>query len=317
MYVVIVCANCNGASQVDEDALGKMVQCPLCGKPTAARTKEAVLPVAKPLEQSVSDAPLSLDDAPASPIANASAKPQAAPVKKAIYIGLSLFATLVLMGLIYGAFRYGNGDIPDSSWKKFKPPDGKCEVSLPGEPEAEEIPAEGFAVLGGKRFVVNRWFEKIRVGFGWIDLDADRLQGVKFDQIALPFRDRELKRLNGKMTAEGTVNFIVGKRPFEARLYQIETDKEKVVLQIYFDADVKRLRSHEIVEKIRDEFQFFAPLGLNPAGVGVPIELKFDQRRLVIDPGEKLRLYFAIIGGKKVVADAPWVTKFFNSFVPE
>ncbi len=46
MFVVIVCTNCEGASQVDEATLGQVVQCPHCGKPTTARPKEAVLPVA-------------------------------------------------------------------------------------------------------------------------------------------------------------------------------------------------------------------------------------------------------------------------------
>ena len=50
MYIVIVCVNCNGSSQVEEEVLGKVVQCPLCDKPTVARTQMAVLPVAKPID---------------------------------------------------------------------------------------------------------------------------------------------------------------------------------------------------------------------------------------------------------------------------
>src|SRR5580700_10069431 len=63
MFVVIVCTNCQGASQVGEAVLGQPVQCPLCGKPTVARTREAVLPLAKPIQEHL----LSLDDDPQLP----------------------------------------------------------------------------------------------------------------------------------------------------------------------------------------------------------------------------------------------------------
>ena len=43
----------------------------------------------------------------------------------------------------------------------------------------------------------------------------------------------------------------------------------------------------------------------------------FDHERRPENTGEPLRLYFAMVRGKKVVPDAAWVQKFFNSFQPE
>ena len=292
MYLVIVCAHCGGSSQIEEGALGKMVECPLCNKPTLARTREAVLPVAKPIDSppapsapvtASSVVPLSLDEDPIPPdsITNASlATAKAAkgpskrtPLRTALYASGSLFLTLLLMGGIYGLFRYGSGDIPSGAWKTYSPPDGRCSVLLPGDPEVQDIPAEEYVIhgnRGGKRFTVWRWFERVRVSFGWIDLDAERLKGVQFDQISIPFREGELKRLNGQLKAESIVNFVVGKRKFESALFQIEADGQKHIVQIFLEAE-----------------------------------------------SDRRRLYIASVSGKKVAADTAWVQKFFNSFVPE
>ncbi len=208
---------------------------------------------------------LSLDDEP--PLAPTLAKP---PRFRAGPVALSLLCTVVLMAAVYFAFRYGNGDVPNGVWQTYEPPHGHCSVLMPGEPAQEDMPPGGFATTGGQRFGLNRWFERVHVSFGWYDLDAERLQGVQFDQIALPLRDQELKRLNAKLVTSSTVNFVVGKRKFDAMRFQIDGDGIKTITQLYLE----------------------------------------------VKP-ERSRIFVASVSGRKIVPDAPWMQKFFNSLVPE
>jgi hypothetical protein len=336
MYVVIVCAHCNGSSQVDETLIGQAVQCPLCGKPTVARTPEAILPVARPLEApmpaATPEAPLSLDDAPplpplkserSAPRPDAPKPPRAkqSPLRTAVYAGTSLILTLLLMALIYWGFRYRSHDIPLSawSWQTFKPPEGKCTIDFPGEPEAEDIPAGRFGILGGKRFVVKQWLERFQItlAFGWADLDADKWLLSKFDQAVIPIRDAEARWLEGKVTGEATVNFVVGKRKFEARQYQIDAGEAKAQLQIYFDSDSSHLLYHDVEETLQQEILTFAPMGSSPTGFWLPIEIPLKVQKRVVEPGQSFRLWFASVSGKKITPETKWLPKFFNSFVPQ
>ena len=58
-------------------------------------------------------------------------------------------------------------------------------------------------------------------------------------------------------------------------------------------------------------------LAVEFGGVWLPIEVPVEIRQRVIDPGERLRLYFATVKGKKITAETKWVSRFFNSFGPE
>jgi hypothetical protein len=329
MFVVIVCANCQGASQVDQVALGQVVQCPLCGKTTVARTREAVLPVAKPIEEQ----PLSLDDDdrlltpsranpefPPEPRGeHAPAKPYAkrSPLATALYTTISLVFTLLVMGAIYGAFRYGNGDVSASDFQTFTPPGGNCTVQMPGEPVAEDVPVEGYAVLNSKRFMVNRWFERVRISFGWIDLEASKLEGATLDQIAVPFREREVKRLNAKIEGESLLEYVAGKHKLQAKRTKLDTPQGKAILQVYIEPDAGRLRRHAVEETERVNVFEREPAALMLTGVWLPLEIDVKVERKVLSPNQQIRLYFALIQGKKLDVDSGWVEKLLNSFVPE
>jgi hypothetical protein len=321
MFVVIVCTNCQGASQVEEAALGQVVQCPLCGKPTAARTKDAVLPVANPLQNE----PLSLDDAlplPSRPELNDAPPPaqppkkKRSPLKTACYSSLSLFLTLVLMAGIFGAFRYGNGEILSWAWKTYTPPDGHCTIDLPGEPEVEDISPEGFAVLGGKRFHVHRWFERVDVDFGWIDLNADQALDAHIDRIVFDLLRRETKRFNGRMTSEKTLQFIAKGRKFEARRFLIDADQGKAQMQLYFDPDSRRLAHHTKVEMETRKINVPVPSPWGIAG-SATIDYAIQFERRVFEPGQHIRINFALVRGKKIHDKMAWIDTYFNSFVPE
>jgi hypothetical protein len=231
-------------------------------------------------------------------------------------MGLSLFLTLLLMGLVYGIFRYGTPDIPDSAWKKFAPPEGKCSIEFPGEPEAEDIPAEGFAVQSGKRFIVKRWYERVELAFGWIDLDADMAMEKHFDSMVFDLLRREMKRLNGRLSGEQTLSFVTGGRKWEARRYQGDTDTGKAVVQIYFDADPKRIGAKEVIQKEPRRTVEFVPTGFAGLVYPLPVDGYEEVRKTIFPPGQRLRLYFAEARGKKLKADTPLVDRFFNSFSP-
>ncbi len=330
MYIVIVCVNCNGSSQVEESMLGKVVECPLCGKPTVARTQTAVLPVAKPVEIPTSqnqEMPLSLDDAtplpppePPKPIFQPATverripepPPKRSPVRTALYASISLLLTLAVMAGVYMAFRYGDGQIPDSDWKTFRPPDGNCSILMPGHPEAEEIPAANFGELGGKRFTVKRWFERVEVTFGWMDYDA-KVVDQRFGDVVLSLRDREIKRLKGKLLGESEVNFKAGDRKIAARLVNIDLEKGKAFLQFYVDADPERLRYEKRTEMAPMQFLAFAPV-LN---IWFPIDVRVPTPVRVIEPGQRIRIWFACAQGRKIKSDTAWLSKFFTSFAPE
>lgn len=334
MYIVIVCVNCNGSSQIDEAMLGKVVECPLCGKATVARTPTAVLPVARPIESSAigpsaGEAPLSLDDAtplPAPEAPKAQAHPpkeppqpvKRSPVRTAVYATISLLATLLIMAGIYMAFRYGNGEIADDDWQRFQPPDGHCTVLMPGEPTVEDVPAQGAGELGGKRFTVRCWFEQVEVSFGWMDYDAARVvEQLRFEQLAGPLRDREIKRLNGKLTGESQVNYSIKDRDFVSRLANIEFAKGKAFFQVYFDADPSRLPHHERVEMVKKQPMLYAPVGCTLGGCWLPVEITVQQKRQVIEPGTRLRIWFAVAQGKKITSETQWISKFLTSFAPQ
>ncbi len=325
MFVVIVCTNCEGASQVDEATLGQVVQCPHCGKPTTARPKEAVLPVAKPLQQE----PLSLDDAPALPsrseprrVAPRSlqAVKKRSPLKMALYSTLSLLVTLALMAGIYGGFRYGNAEVPNWAWKTFTPPDEQAQaIDMPGDPEAESISPEGFASTGGKRFHVHRWFEQVDVDFGWIDLNADQAADR-------PFRSHRRRTccapkdetIYGRGPKRKTPAGFIGPRgrKFEARRFMIDSDQGKAQMQVYFDPDPTRLTFHNKKETETRQIRLPMPTPWGSAG-WVTIDYVEQFERRVFEPGQSIRLYFAIARGKKLDQKMPWVDKFFNSFAPD
>jgi hypothetical protein len=221
------------------------------------------------------------------------------------------------MGAIYKAFHYGDGDIPDRAFKTSAPPEGNCTIRLPGDPVVEDIPAEGVAELGGKRFSVNCWFEGVKVSFGWIDFNAAKFEGGNFDQIAVPFRKREEKRLGGESKGESLLDYVVGKRSLQVKRTKMDLPEGKAILQVYIEPDAGRLKRH-IVEKIERVNVFDRePTALALSGMWLPLDIDVKTPYNALDPNQKIRLYFALAQGKKITVDTPWVQKFFNSFVPE
>src|SRR5262245_2643906 len=262
MYAVITCAHCKQAVQVAQESLGKLVRCPLCGQPTSAEVK-TTLPIAEPLpEAAPTDAqPLSLDEAEQLPQRGArsaergtrnepSATPRSAlraprsPMRLGLQIGGSLALAVLAVAAVYAYFRYGAGAIPDRAWREFRPPEGRCVVLMPGEPEAFDIPPDAYASIGGKRFTKQRWFEKVAFSIAWIDFDSERFcNNTTFEQAVMAERDREMKRLNGTVARDVRANLSVStQRRFDGQEIDIDYDGGKQTLRYLMERDVTRQR---------------------------------------------------------------------------
>lgn len=91
--------------------------------------------------------------------------------------------------------------------------------------------------------MVKRWFEKVTVSFGWIDLDPNSWKGFQFDQIAPPLVAMDVKRASGEIVHESAVNFVAGKgRRFESARYEVKTPGGVMVLQYFLEnGDPRRI----------------------------------------------------------------------------
>jgi hypothetical protein len=208
--------------------------------------------------------PLSLDDAPQlPPKREAPLEPVASkntPQTSTLLLAAkSLGLTLVVMAAIYAAYWFWI----KPRWVRFSPPNGDCSVLMPGTPKQEDILATGFANLGGKRFIVS-WRSSTKktddrssgdnaeVSIGWIDLDSQRLPGVQFDQIAIPAREREAQRLEGKSKGEVPVIFSAKGKKYDASECLIESENGITVLRLYLQQGDPRRRMYILEAKAPD-----------------------------------------------------------------
>ena len=196
MYVIIACSHCGGQSQIDDKVLGMMVLCPLCQQSTLAQASQQALPVALPLAQPQVGAHanmpevLSLDDAPTpskpdllSPQRTATTvQARRSPLRTMLPIVFSFAGTVAIMIGIYFGFRYGHSPIPSDAWKDFVSAEGQCTILLPGEPHKESMDITGHGIRGGTLFTVRRWFEKLTLQFGWVELDPYSLDTISIEQ---------------------------------------------------------------------------------------------------------------------------------------
>ena len=100
---------------------------------------------------------------------------------------------------------------------------------------------------------------------------------------------------------KASINFVVGKRSFEAKRTKMELPKDKAILQVYVEPDAGRLKRH-VVEEIEQANVFetrteYSALALT--GIWLPLKIDVKVRK-VLDPNQKIRLYFALVQGKKI-----------------
>ena len=145
---------------------------------------------------------------------------------------------------VYGWFKSGSCEVPDGAFRPAKVPDGGCTAAWPADPVPDAAVLSGpFGATGGRRFVARRWLEKVTFALEWADVDPKDVKGWDADQIAAPFRDRELKRLGAKSVAESRVQFIVGDgRRFDGLEATAKAGEDTTVLRFLIEPDAKRPR---------------------------------------------------------------------------
>lgn len=168
MFVPVACNRCGKPFQVPDADAGRDVACPWCKAVVPALPVAGpVVPVAPAAEP---PAPLSLDDAPPY-VPPAPPRRRQGPPTAVLVLGVALILLLVVLAIGMLGFRSGN--IPDSAWREYSPPDKSFVVQLPGDPVAEPLhPLPGApGGLGGELFMCRGWYSGADAWVGWRDVN--------------------------------------------------------------------------------------------------------------------------------------------------
>ncbi len=127
----------------------------------------------------------------------------------------------------------GPEPIAESDWKPFSPPNGHCQVLLPGEPTPvpSEPPPEGVEAPESKHFRVDRpdrdaWFSLYLVHLPPYVLDQQT-----FDEFYFNLRDEVIDRSAGRLRLETPLSW----KGHFGREFQVETPRGQTIVQrMYF-----------------------------------------------------------------------------------
>jgi DNA-directed RNA polymerase subunit RPC12/RpoP len=197
LVVRLPCPGCQGILKlVGKPPPGASLTCPRCKRTLRLSSKtQMAKAVAKP-------------QAVARP--QAVAKPQAAQVPRGR--GLDILALVVMFGLAFGLIGFythmkgwwGQG-IPRSAWALFTPPDGRCEILMPGTPEVTPARVHGEGIVTGQRYVVKREAELAAFLLIVSDRDATVTGTQSFDQLYAPVREYILSIQDGEVIWEDDI----------------------------------------------------------------------------------------------------------------
>lgn len=220
MFAQVACQVCGKPFQVPKAKLGATVTCSWCGTATAA------IPLA------VEAQPLPPDES-----APRGRAVKAIPVRRRprwlLYLAyggqLLVVAVVVFVGL--RAFTGGGGEL-----RPFVPPDGSCDVLLPGTPREQPVADDEF-LKSGKRFVSEPgWGNKLRGEVGWFDVPDAQL--ARADDLFVLLRDRRAGELGAAAGSEASVR-VDARYGKEVRF----TNGDEVYVERYlFDPKGKRPR---------------------------------------------------------------------------
>jgi hypothetical protein len=117
-----------------------------------------------------------------------------------------MFAIAIVAVAIY---TYSKGwwghSIPDSAWKLFTPPDGRCQLLMPGDPEATPASVEGDGIIRGQRYQTVRNREDAIFALIISDRDARVTAGKSFQEIYVPIHNSLLGYGEGEMLWEDDI----------------------------------------------------------------------------------------------------------------
>jgi hypothetical protein len=140
----------------------------------------------------------------------ATSKPQAAPAKRRDFVStfylIAMF--LVAFGLVL-FYTYNKGwwghSIPDSAWQVFTPPEGRCQILMPGEPESTPATVQGEGIISGRRYQTVRHREDAVFALIISDRDAKITAGKSFEEIYVPIHNSLLAYGEGQVLSQEAI----------------------------------------------------------------------------------------------------------------
>jgi hypothetical protein len=218
---------------------GKPIKCPKCAKSFLVRVKSRskVAPTAKTGVQPRKTAPGPPPAAVRGPVgpkpspqAPAASRPRPAPPpppprrvvagnphprRNLVVIGLFALA-LICFGLYTWVAGWWGRGIPASAWVEFRPPEGRCQILMPGTPKAEPALWNGPGIVRAQKFKVVRKDEEAAFLLTYSDWSAAVTGKKSFQDLYTPERDYLLEleeAKEAKVVAENdiTLNGHAGK----------------------------------------------------------------------------------------------------------
>ncbi len=152
------------------------------GVPAGAPAKPQAA-VAKPKPAVKKPAPAKTQAAPATP-PPAPAKPR--EILPILYlVGMFAIAFAFVAFYTYNKGWWGHG-IPSSAWTMFAPPDGRCQIMMPGSPTSSPAAVHGDGIISGQRYMVERTAEDAVFFLIISDRDAKVTAGKSFQELYGP-----------------------------------------------------------------------------------------------------------------------------------
>jgi hypothetical protein len=190
MFAQVACQVCGKPFQVPKGQLGETVTCSWCGKPTAA----------VPLAVKAEPLPAEMPERPRRRTVLPQARPRPSGVRPLVWVVYGVLLLLVAAGVFVGVrmFTGGGGGL-----RPFVPPDGSCDVLLPGTPREQPVADDEF-LKSGKRFVSEPgWGGKLRGEVGWFDIPDAQL--ARADDLFVLLRDRRAGEFGATAGGEASV----------------------------------------------------------------------------------------------------------------
>jgi hypothetical protein len=153
-----------------------------------------------------------------------------------LLVGCIIGLVLLLGGAAVGAVlligKFLNPTIADEEWKPFSPPDGYCQVLMPGTPVATPI----------HKFTVDRQKEKVVCELLWYELSKGTLPPGILDQMNNNERDSVL-RSKGTIVSEKSI--VLG--PYQGREVQVRTPTQELIInRMYLAASGQGNRVYQL-----------------------------------------------------------------------
>lgn len=125
-----------------------------------------------------------------------------------LFVGLGAAGLCVLGcgGVVVYFAAFASREIPAAEWKPFTPPNGRCQVLMPGTPKPEPLPIDGLGVVAAQKHMVERKWEDAVFVVSYLDMNQVVLANTTFETLYVAERDNMLKTTNGRLGKETEIS---------------------------------------------------------------------------------------------------------------